>query len=188
MFWIFPSAEVTLVQCCVCQWHLFCKFPNTISPIWSLVLRPSLAMHFLIPCNRQKQAVFSWTLEIKISPEVHKQRSLRIYLSCGSGTATCSVGTVSVWNLCLSRLWWGRRTWCCLHLWHGSRFKKLSWWPCDCQAALSQMTSPAQLQAPRLCLLGAPPGAQTEQCSWHETLRTILVIPMVILSSWEARD
>lgn len=109
MFWIFSSAEVTLVQCCVFQWHLFSKFPNTIS-----VLRPSLSMHLLIPCDRLKKAGFSCTLEIKISPEVYKQRSLRI----------CGVGTVSEWNLCISRLCDGgkERSAACTRL-HGSRLK-----------------------------------------------------------------
>lgn len=182
MFWIFPSAEVAFVQCCVCQWHLSCKFPNTISLICSLMLRPSLAMHLLIPCNRQKQAGFSCTLEIKVSPEGHKQRSLRI---CLCAVAQAQLPAVSVEDLCISRLCHGReRGAACSYLMAAA----LKSFPAGHVRLPSQMTRPAQWQAPPSCLLGAPPGAQAEQCSWHETLRIILVVPILTLGCWEARN
>lgn len=113
---IWKSAEVTPVQCCVCQWHLFSEFPITVFPIWSLVLRPSLAMHILILCDRQKQAVFSCIPEIKISPAVHKQRSPKFVSVVWLRHSTLQCGySVCMKSLHLQAVWWGR-TECCLHL------------------------------------------------------------------------
>lgn len=187
MFWIFPSAEVAFVQCCVCQWHFFCKFPNTISPIWSLVLRPSLAMYLFIPRNRQKQADFCCALEIKISPEVRKQRSLRICLCAVAQAQQPAVGAESVWNPCTSRL--------C----HGGEKNVVLPAPFCMEWGLKSF--PAG-HVRLLCHRG--PGLLSDRhhlpASWcpswssgwvmflDETLRIILVVPILTLSSLEVRD
>lgn len=190
--------ELRLVQCCVCQQHPLSKFPNTVSPLWSLMLWPFLALHLLTPRGRQKQAGFPCTLRSRLVLKSHKQRSF-IYLSLwhGLSTAPCTVVTQCLYEITTSpsHVVGGEKLRAAWTYLRGSKLKKLSSWrTCGSQAALRSMTRATQRrkqqEPPSLTFL--PPrypswSSDSEQYSWHSTVRIILVIPILILCCWEAR-